>query len=479
MLLGRWQSFAHRTFAVGMLVFAAEGVFAGLSLQALLPADVNHWQHLRMVATSLLPCCWLLFSLSYARANYQATVARWRWGTVAASIVPLALATLLGAHLFQGPALQMVPPTWTIRLGWSGYVFHIVLLFVAVVVLANLERTLRASSGTLRRRNKFMLLGVGVLFAARIYTTSQVLLFAAVDTRLQTIGGGALVLADLLVLAHMIRSGLQSGEIYISQQMLFRSSTILVSGLYLLLVGLVGKVLKDFDPAAGVIWETFFVFLALLALAVCLLSDQLRYRIKRFIQRHFQGARHDYRKVWSTFTERTSFWTDIRDLGAAVVKTISETFGVPSVSIWLLDEMQNRPLLLGSTALSASQGEDIREMEKEVVFLMISIRDRDFPVDLDRSEWSRSQGYNGAGTESPISHHIRYGVPLAVGRDFLGIITLDESLTGEPLSVEDLDLLRTIGDQTAGAILNHRLFEQPQQGQGNGGLPDSFRFFRP
>jgi putative PEP-CTERM system histidine kinase len=115
---------------------------------------------------------------------------------------------------------------------------------------------------------------------------------------------------------------------------------------------------------------------------------------------------------------------------------------------------------LGSTALSASDTETIGKLEKEVAFLMISIRDHDFPVDLDRSEWSRSQGYDSVGMESPASHPIRYGVPLAVGQDFLGIITLDEPLTGEPLSVEDLELLRTIGDQTAGAILNHRLFER-------------------
>jgi hypothetical protein len=71
--------FAHRAFAVGMIALGLEAVFLGLSAQAAVPDEVIRWQRLRLVATAFLPGTWLLFSLSFARANYQESVRRWRW----------------------------------------------------------------------------------------------------------------------------------------------------------------------------------------------------------------------------------------------------------------------------------------------------------------------------------------------------------------------------------------------------------------
>jgi len=51
----------------------------------------------------------------------------------------------------------------------------------------NLERTFRASVGTMRWRIKYMMVGLAVLFGAKIYFCSQVLLYSAINLSLVTI----------------------------------------------------------------------------------------------------------------------------------------------------------------------------------------------------------------------------------------------------------------------------------------------------
>src|SRR5262249_36501639 len=111
------------------------------------------------------------------------------------------------------------------------------------LVLMNLERTLRACVGTMRWRIKFMVLGLGLLFAVRIYTSSQCLLYSAAEVPLQTVDGIALVLACALMGRSLLREGLVNVDVYPSKASLTSSLTILRAGFYLLLVGRLAKVL--------------------------------------------------------------------------------------------------------------------------------------------------------------------------------------------------------------------------------------------
>ena len=79
----------------------------------------------------------------------------------------------VGLHYWHADDMQIL--AGDLRLGWAGIVLYAFLLIGSILVLTNLERTFRAAVGTMRWRIKFMVLGVGVLFAVRIYTTSQAL----------------------------------------------------------------------------------------------------------------------------------------------------------------------------------------------------------------------------------------------------------------------------------------------------------------
>src|SRR5438093_10225554 len=75
-LLRDRESFAHRVFPAGMLLFAAEEIFRGVGYGAVLPKDVIYWQKRVIVASALLPGVWLAFSLGYARADVSSFLAK-------------------------------------------------------------------------------------------------------------------------------------------------------------------------------------------------------------------------------------------------------------------------------------------------------------------------------------------------------------------------------------------------------------------
>ena len=78
----------------------------------------------------------------------------------------------------------------------------------------NLERTFRAAVGLMRWRIKFMVIGLGMLFAVRAYTSSQTLLFHTIDLPLQFVDCGALFAACLLVSRSLLREGHFDLDVY-------------------------------------------------------------------------------------------------------------------------------------------------------------------------------------------------------------------------------------------------------------------------
>src|SRR5262249_26209691 len=144
-----------------------------------------------------------------------------------------------------------------LTLGWAGVAFFVFFLLSVVFVLTNLEKTLRASVGSVRWKIKFMILGLGSLFAVRIYTASQTLLFTSVDPWLEVINSGALIIADGLIIFSLARSRFVDTDVYLSQGILYNSITILVIGVYLLVVGLLTKAINSFGYSQTFPLETF------------------------------------------------------------------------------------------------------------------------------------------------------------------------------------------------------------------------------
>ncbi len=457
------RSLIHGVLALGMAFFAAEALCVGVITHYVAPEDLLFWQKLKLFISSFLPGIWLIFSLIFARSNYMSFLSRWKWPLLG-TLVAVPLFVLLGAdNLVVGSPVFKTPTIFSFKLGTAGHLLYVAFLVLTVLVLANLERTLRNAKGHARWQIKFMVLGLGGLFGVRLYADSQAVLFKVVGTNFDIVNIAALALACLMIMRSLARTKVLEFDFYLSHAVLYNSFTVLVVGIYFVVVGLVARLSYEFQVLADPSLISLVVLVAILAFAVFILSDKLRYRRKKFISRHFKRPVYDYQKVWAGFTENTASLTSIKDLCLAVTTLVSHTCDVLAVSLWVIDDQQDKLSLAHSTMLSENQGAnlDIRpEFSKDLIALL---KLRSVPVDLaapsDEAAYDLYQIYQAEFEMLKT----QYCVPLRAAGKLIGVVTLGKKVMNQPLSFEDYELLRTIGDQVAASLLNLKLSEKLRQ----------------
>jgi putative PEP-CTERM system histidine kinase len=452
-----WRSISSWFFVVGMFLLAGESVFLGLAMDTPLVDEAARWHHWRMKTMSLLPSVWMLFSLSYARGTYRDFFRQWRYVLIGALVLPVVLVCVCSQLISPPSNIDRESWEWVFQLQPAGFVLYAVFLISAVVVLMNLERTIRAAVGTMRWRIKFMILGLVVLFAVRAYTCSQVLLWQKMDPSLAALDCGALVLGCLLSLRSLFRD-VSEVAVFPSKAVLENSLTALVAGVYLVCVAILFKLtpwLESFEAKA------FVLLIALVALTVVALSDRVRMHMRRFISRYFQRPFYDYRTVWRTLTEGIASRVKQPDLCQAAVTLISEIFQVLSVTMWLVDEKRENLLFASSTSLSAAAGAGMQPQKEEAEAIFQALQVHRDPADFETSKGDWAVALRRlTPMQFPENGGCRICVPLMGGGQLLGVIALGDRVGGMYFSLQDFDLLRCVGDQVAAGLLSVQLSQK-------------------
>jgi putative PEP-CTERM system histidine kinase len=452
------RSIARWAFAAGMTVLAVESVLAGLSASAGLAADAREWQIWRFVALSFLPPTWLAFSATYARGNSTQALLRHRG--------PLLLSGLLPVVFFwQRDGFFATPDpdadaVHLFRLGGAGIALASIVLVAAVWIVMNLERTFRASVGTIRWRIKFMLLGVGVLFVARIYTSSQILVFRGLNAALDSIDSGALIVATLLILRSFFRAGHFDLDVYPSQSVLQKSVTVLVAGVYLLIIGALAKAVTYFGGDGAFALKAFLVLIALVALAVVLQSDHARLQLRKFVSRHFQRPLYDYRTVWQKFTDATASRVEPIDLSRAIAALVADVFQALSVSVWLVNDNKDTLALAASTSTAGSGQAGGKSAAFPAVDAIAYLQFHPEPVDIEGSRHPWAAGLRNHHPDVFPNGGHRACVPLINHGELIGVIIMGDRVGGMPLTQQDFDMLKRIADHAAASLVNIQLSQK-------------------
>ena len=229
-----------------MLSFALESLFGAIANDALLPQRAAFWETLALVAKSFLPGVWLAFSLTYSRANYRDFLLRSRWLLVGAFLVPLLSLAAIYRPFFDIVAYKPPVEGWGLMLDEPAKILNVLVLVSTVLILMNIERTFRATVGTMRWRIKFLVLGLGVIFGAHIYTGSQALLFSDYSPGRLTVETIALLIGCALITVAYVRTGFGEVEVYPSRVVLQTSVTVLLTGAYLFVVGVSAQIVVRF-----------------------------------------------------------------------------------------------------------------------------------------------------------------------------------------------------------------------------------------
>jgi putative PEP-CTERM system histidine kinase len=450
------RSVVHLAFVAGMALLALESIFSGLAWQATTVSwnQVLYWQGCKLWTDSLLPGVWLFFALSYGRGNYREFLNRWKFLLVAAFLVPLGLAAFDNREFFD---TDRPPP---VVVGAAGFYLNMLLVVGLLLAGINLEKTFRSSVGVMRWRIKFMVLGLGVLFAVRFCTSSQILLGHTIDPQLQILDVAALAVGCLLMLRSLFRAGHFDLDVYPSHAVLQGSVTVLLAGIYLLAIGVLAKVVAYFHFGESVLVQWFVFLGAAVLLTILLLSDRVRLHISRFVSRHFQRPLYDYRTVWRRFAEATASCVNQTDLCQVSVKAVTDIFQALSVSVWLADEPQSQLVMLASTFLTEAKADTLRPGKEEFAEILKALRGQHDPVDIDTVKEPWAECLRRCHPEEFRKGGHRVCVPMIAGEELIGLMILGDRVSAAMFTWQDFDLLKCIGDHIAAGLLNTRLSQK-------------------
>ncbi|MDI9613079.1 MAG: PEP-CTERM system histidine kinase PrsK [Acidobacteriota bacterium] len=367
--------------------------------------------------------------------------ARWLHRTLALGVAG-GLVVLL--YAVEPPyALGFQSPEGYLALGLVGYAAALFLLIVSVIVLAGLEQTLRGVSETVRWELKFLFLGIGALYAAVVYMSSQTLLFAPAGGLLLK-GSISLFHCMFLVSCTLIlvawRRGSGRARISVSHGAIYSSVTLLTVGAYLITSALIARWAGRWGEV-GLPLEALIFLLSAVVLTALVLGTGLRHRTRAWIRRNIFSGRYDYRHFWLEATERVRSIDPPPQTAAALADIVHRALGAIDVSVWVRRWDPNRLELLAAT------GTITNRLDKEVTGVVEPLQSVSAPLTFEEVQ---ALGDWAALGEFMKSARAALLVPLVSSNRIAGVITVGPDRSGRPYDNEAREFLRALSGHAAG-----------------------------
>lgn len=445
----RPKALANQGFALGLAAFGLMQVAYTVALGAATPDKALFWVRAAIAAEALALVGWVAFSVTFSRAARLSSAKVWG-PTAACALVGTALFWLLPTERFLRPVTELHFTAGILPLGHFGYAFYIFFLLGLVYSAANLEVTLRSSSGPDRWHMKFLVLGVEGLLAYTIFQTSQWLVFHEIRLSFTWLRAPVLLVSSGFMAFGIFRHRLLHTHVRVSRHIIYQSMTVLLVGVYLLLVGLLAGAFQYWGVSPHYFVTVLALFLGAMGLGTVLLSEKLRSRIRRYISTHFFRNKYDYRVEWLRVTEELTSRITLKELVTPIVDIFATTPEASRISLWIRDPARRCFSLQGGRNVPAKL-EPIKEDNSLVTVLQNTgeplSKENGSKGKLPRDAWSEnSELCRKLGAE--------VWVPLKGGEELVGLVSLGPMLSGDRYTAEDYDLLKTLGRQAGAVILN-------------------------
>ncbi|MCP5286945.1 MAG: PEP-CTERM system histidine kinase PrsK [Burkholderiaceae bacterium] len=337
-------------------------------------------------------------------------------------------------------------------------------LALPVLGLLLVEQLFRNIARDGRWGAKPMCLGLALVFAYDVYIHSQAVLFGSFDMDAFSIRAGIHVLAVPLLFMAARRMADWQVRLQVSHRLAFYSATLLLGGAYLLFVSGIGYYVRYFGGSWGRALQLAVLFGALLVLAVLLMSQTARAKVRVFINKNFFAYRFDYREEWLRFTQTLSTAVSPQEMGALVIRGLADMVESPGGSLWMRSADGQRFIETARTHRVVPE----TELPGDHPFVHFMAQEG-WIVDLGEAR-QHPQRYPDMGLPAWLqaADAVWAAVPLMVGDELTGFALIEPPHAGAALDWEVRDLLKTASRQAATflaqlhaaeALLESRKFE--------------------
>jgi putative PEP-CTERM system histidine kinase len=160
-------------------------------------------------------------------------------------------------------------------------------MVVAIVGLVLVEQIYQNVRPEHRWWIKHLCLATGCMFAYDFYLYADALLLGRLNLSLWDARGAIFVLLSPFIIIAAARNKDWSATVQFSRNLVFHSTALIATGIYLLVMGFAGHYIALFGEQWGRVSQIIFMVGAVLVLGVLLISGTIRPQVRVFFCKHF------------------------------------------------------------------------------------------------------------------------------------------------------------------------------------------------
>jgi putative PEP-CTERM system histidine kinase len=431
--IAKWLFFIA-LIASGTNVVAALQIYIGFSLQWAMLVDV-----LKIAAFSVL-----VLSFNIEKGSIQEVLKN-------KIVIKYLLFWLVSSVVCWGAS-------YTLDFSYQYLFLLFVLLNLTSLVL--LEQIYRGANSEARNSITPLVIALGSIAVFDFVLYAQATMVGGIEFDFWYIRGYLSALAVPLLLISIRRFKEGSVRIFVSRNVVFYSSMLMIAGLYLLLMAVAGYLINYLGGEWGQFVSFGFFILGSIVLAVLLITETVRRQVKVFISKHFFANKYEYREEWL-------------ELIGQIEMASSENYCQMSLQIMMSKVGATGGVILkanGNNRFTVRHSDCIEldeSFDKDLMLLGHFTKNQGWIIDINEYDEDPLL-YPGLFIQSKIWHAVGVNilVPIFIGKDFYGFFVLSNSDEENKLNWEDRDLLFAIAKQLGNFIslneANDKLAESKQ-----------------
>lgn len=329
--------------------------------------------------------------------------------------------------------------------------FLLFLLAGSVLSILNLEKTFRSSIEIERKKLIYPLIFSLALLVLLIYLVTFGFLGAPISNMV-FLSRGILSVLWGMSLAWYLKE--RATSIQITRQVVYSSVIVILIGGYLVLVGLVAKLIQSFGANLSVFLSILAAFLVIVILSALVVSGSIKQRVKRFVDQSIYKGKVDYQAEWTRFSENIASLLDLDEILKEVVGIISTNLQIEKIIILLSGTQGDLSL-----AYPKESPLDLR-IRKEEEFLDWIFRYGE-PIGIKDIKYEKLfSGEMNSFFRQMEQMNYELCVPMIAKRDLVGTLFLGQKGNNKPFTEEDFSFLDGVAHQSSIAILNAKLSQE-------------------
>jgi len=327
-------------------------------------------------------------------------------------------------------------------------------LLLALMGLVLLEQMYRNAGEGGRDAFKFLVIATGLMFAYDLFLYSQARLLQGIEPASWNARGMVTVLMVPLIAIAARRNPQWSLNVFVSRHVVFYTTTVMVVGVYLLLMAAGGYWIRFYGGAWGQVAQLVFVVGAGVVLLALLASGTLRRRLRVLIEKHFYRNKYDYRVEWLRFVRTLSAPEAGLDVRENALRAMAQVVNSPGGILYLRteDDEAFRPAASWPIdAFDARRTPPLPPIDAVAAFLA----KHQWVIDLEELR-ETPDAYENLPQAEPVQdesgraeNRYRLVVPLTHVDDLIGFAVLADPPGRFKPNFEDRDLLKTLGRHVA------------------------------